>query len=111
MGGQYPLRRVGRLEVAQKQGRNPYRREQVPAFEALFSTSLFGRLPQHGNEDWTPRMTGWVSVVMFGMAGKLRDEQSFAAWRLGKLLRSHWTFRTEDVSRLRPGVTSVTCGS
>jgi len=71
-------------------GRNTYRRELVAEFDALFPTSLFRILPRHGNEDWTPRMVVWVSVIMFWVSGKTLDEQFSAARRIVKFLRPHW---------------------
>ncbi len=76
--------------MAQKQGRNAYRRELIAEFEALFPPQIFRGLPQHGNEQWTPRIVLWVSVIMFWVSGKTLDEKFSAARRIVKFMRPQW---------------------
>ena len=76
--------------MAQSQGRNSYRTELTAEFDAAFPPSLFHRMPSHGNEQWTPRMVVWVSVIMFWVSGNTLQEQFSAARRIVKFLKPHW---------------------
>lgn len=76
--------------MAQPQGRNAYRRELMAEFDAIFPSSLFRRMPQHGNEDWKGRMVVWVSVLMFWVSGNTLEEQFSAGRRIVKFMKPHW---------------------
>jgi len=85
--------------VAQEQGRNAYRRELVAEFDKRFPPSLFRKRTRHGNQDWTPRMVVWVSVIMFWVSGKTLGEQFSAARRIVKFLRPQWNVPVSDSAR------------
>ena len=76
--------------MAQRQGRNAYRREVIAEFEAIFPHSVFRGIPVHGNAGWTPRKILCVSVIMFWISGKTLEEQFSAARHLVQFLWPHW---------------------
>jgi hypothetical protein len=75
--------------VAQRGGRNRYRKALIAELDVLFPPQLFRAVARHGNEDWTPRTVLWVSLIMFWLAGKTLDEQFSQARRIVKFLRPH----------------------
>lgn len=80
--------------MAQKQGRNPYRRELIAEFNAILPTRLFRGLPRHGNAGWMPQMVVWVSVTMFWISGKTLEERFSAARHFVKFIKPHWKVPT-----------------